>query len=44
MRSDSENIKAAVEWKLIGKRQRRRPKKRWIDEIKQNLEKLVLQN
>jgi len=39
-RSDSENLKAAVEWKPTGKRPRGRPKERWIDGIKQNLEKL----
>jgi len=38
-RSDSEYLKAAVEWKPIGKRARGRPKKRRIDGIKQDFEK-----
>jgi len=34
--------KAAVEWKPTGERPRRRPKKRWIDGVKQDLEKLEI--
>lgn len=37
-----EYVKAAVEWKPTGKRPRRRPKKRRIDGIKQDLEKLEI--
>jgi len=43
-RSDTEYLKAAVEWKPTEKRARGRPKKRWIDGIKQDLEKLVILN
>lgn len=43
-RSDSECLKAAVEWKPTEKRQRERPKERWIDGIKQDLEKLGILN
>jgi hypothetical protein len=43
-RSDSEYLKATVEWKPTGKRPRGRPKKRWIDGIKQDLEKLGIPN
>lgn len=43
-RSDSEYLKAAVEWKSTGKTPRGHPKKEWIDEIKQDLEKLGVPN
>ncbi|VVC36209.1 Hypothetical protein CINCED_3A016796 [Cinara cedri] len=39
-RPNSEYFKVAVERKPTRKRPRRRPKKWWIDEIKQGLEKL----
>jgi len=44
MRSNSKYLKAVVEWKPTGKRPRGRPKKRWIDGIKQVLEKLRIPN
>ncbi|VVC43813.1 HMG-I/HMG-Y, DNA-binding, conserved site [Cinara cedri] len=43
-RSNSDYLKAAIEWKPTGKRPRGRPKKRWIDGIKQDLEKLGISN
>lgn len=43
-RSDSECLKAAVEWKSIEKRPRGRPEKRRIDGINQDLEKLRIPN
>lgn len=42
--SDSEYPKSAVEWKSLEKRRRRYPKKRWVDGIKQDLEKLAILN
>eukprot|EP00102_Acyrthosiphon_pisum_P016377 XP_008187319.1 PREDICTED: uncharacterized protein LOC103310527 [Acyrthosiphon pisum] len=43
-RSNFDYLKAAAEWKPTGKRPRGRPKKRWIDGIKQDLEKLGISN
>lgn len=42
--SSSENLKAVVEWKTTGKRHRGRPKKRWMDGIRQDFEKLGITN
>lgn len=33
----SSSKKAAVEWKQTGKRQRRHPRKRWVDGIRQDM-------
>jgi hypothetical protein len=43
-RSNSEYLKAKVDWKSIGKTQREHPKKWWIDEIKQDIKKLGILN
>jgi hypothetical protein len=43
-RSNSEYLKTTAEWKPIGKRPIGRPKKRWIDGVKQDLEKLGIPN
>jgi len=46
-KSNSEYLKPAIEWKHwkpTGKRPRGHPKKRWIDGIKQDLEKLGILN
>ncbi|KAL4154225.1 hypothetical protein QTP88_002052 [Uroleucon formosanum] len=37
-------LKAAADWKPTGKRPRGCPKKRWIDAVKQDLEKLGILN
>lgn len=42
--SDAENLKAAVEWKLSGKRSRCHPKNRWMYGIVQDLDKLKVVN
>jgi len=39
-REETNEIKASIEYKLTGKRLRGRPKKRWNDGVRQDLERL----
>jgi hypothetical protein len=43
-RLNSDYLKAVAKWKPTGKRPKGRQKKRWIDSIKQDLEKLGISN
>jgi len=38
------SLRAAIEWQLTGKRPRERPRKRWIDGIRKDLETLEMTN
>jgi len=42
-RSEEEISRAVLNWKLKGKIPRRKPRKKWLDVVKENLEKLGVQ-
>lgn len=39
-RNEEEAVRATVEWKPTGKRPRGRPRKRWLDPVEEDLEKI----
>jgi len=43
-RREHEVVRAALEWKPIGKRPRGRPRKRWIDVVEEDLKILGVEN
>lgn len=43
-KNESTSIRAAIEWQPMEKKPRGRPRKRWIDGVKQDLETLKVTN